>query len=343
MKYLKRITIFFFCTFAPFVSSQDIDEFAFLDDNTPSSSDYEKTLPHLTPPKTSIEKIKRTSPNKKIFLISNKSSSLSPGDFISLILNKKLVARALVAKTKREFAGIKIIKIYEPKLWKRFAPKRQVELLKGDDSYYLTQLALSKKKKQKKKESESLIKGTEDLFNETVILNEEKEFDDIDKKRKVKSDNFISLHLGRIAGVNTSGNPTEYTQLSVHWTYQLQDNIFVEASYGQNIVRDFPAVGLDTKLSNIVLKAKYSFIAPMNSILFPYVGYQILQASSPGEGVYSTGMTQQDIDAETRLMSSLRKKAFIFGASILKSLVPGWFTRIDVGTDFYSIGFGLEF
>ena len=159
----------------------------------------------------------------------------------------------------------------------------------------------------------------------------------------IKSDNFISLHIGRIPGVNTSGNPKEYSQLSVHWTYQLQDNVFVEASYGQNIVRDFPAIGLDTKLSNIVLKAKYSFIAPMNSILLPYVGYQILQASSPGEGVYSTGMTQQDIDAETRLMSSLRKKAFIIGATVLKKLVPGWFTRLDLGTDFYSLGFGLEF
>ena len=343
MKYLKRLTIFFFCTFAPFLYSQEVDEFAFLEDNTSSSSSFEQTLPHLTPPKTSTEKIQKTSPNKKIFLISNKNSSLSPGDFISLILNEKLIARALVAKTKSQMAGIKILKIYEMKLWKRLQPKRQVELLKGDDSYYLTQLALSKKKKLKKKKSESLIKGTEDLFNDTVILEEEKEFDDVDKKRKIKSDNFISLHIGRISGINTSGNPKEYSQLSAHWTYQLQDNIFVEASYGQNIIRDFPAVGLDTKLSNIVLKAKYAFIAPMNSILFPYVGYQILQASSPGEGVYSTGMTQEDIDAETRLMNSLRKKAFIFGASILKGLVPGWFTRIDVGTDFYSIGFGLEF
>ncbi len=342
MKYLKSLTIFFFIL-APNLFSQEVDEFAFLEDNTSNPTNFENALPHLTPPKTSSEKIKKTSPNKKIFLISNQNSSLSPGDFISIILQKKLIARALVGKTKKQLAGIKIIKIYDPKLWRRLEAKKQVELLKGDDSYYLAQIALSKKNKLKKKKSVSLIKGTEDLFNETVILNEEKEFDDIDKKRKIKSDNFISLHIGRIAGVNTSGNPAEYTQLSAHWTYQLQDNIFIEASYGQNIIRDFPAMGLDTKLSNIVLKAKYAFIAPMNSILFPYVGYQILQASSPGEGVYSTGMTQQDIDAETRLMNSLRKKAFIFGASILKSLVPGWFTRIDVGTDFYSIGFGLEF
>ena len=343
MKYLRRLTIFFFCTFTAYLFSQEVDEFAFLENNTSNTTSLETTLPHLAAPKTSSEKIKKTSPNKKIFLISNQNSSLMPGDFISLILNKKLVARGLVGKTKRQLAGIKIIKIYEPKLWKRLEPQRELELLKGDDSYYLTQLALSKKNKQKKNKPESLIKGTDDLFNETVILDEEKEFDDIDKKRKIKSDNFISLHIGRVPGVNTSGNPVEYSQLSAHWTYQLQDNIFVEASYGQNIIRDFPALGLDTKLSNIVLKAKYAFIAPMNSILFPYVGYQMLQASSPGEGVYSTGMTQQDIDAETRLMNSLRKKAFIFGASILKRLVPGWFTRIDVGTDFYSIGFGLEF
>ena len=57
----------------------------------------------------------------------------------------------------------------------------------------------------------------------------------------------------------------------------------------------------------------------MNSIIL-HIGYQIIEASSPGEGVYSTGMTQQDIEAETRLMNSLRKKAFIFGASVLKVL-----------------------
>ena len=215
--------------------------------------------------------------------------------------------------------------------------------MKGDDSYYLAQIRESKKKKKALEKKKSLIKGTEDLFNDTIVLDEEKEFEDSDISRKIKSDNLVSVHFGRIAGVNTSGNPKEYNQLSIHWAYQLQENIFIELSYGQNILRDFPAMGLDSKLSNFVLKAKYAFNTPLNTILFPYLGYQVVNASSPGEGVYTTGMTTADIDAEAALMNSLRKKAFIFGATVLKKLVPGWFTRLDLGTDFYSLGFGLEF
>jgi hypothetical protein len=262
------------------------------------------------------------------------------GDFVSLILDKKLVARTLVAKTKSNLAGLKILKIYNPLLWKRLYRKGEVQILRGDDSYYLAQIRDSKKKKKESIQRKNLIKGTNDLFNDTMIEDEEKEFKDEDKKRRVKVDNLVSINFSRIAGINTSGNPKEYNQLSVHWAYQLQENIFVEASYGQNIIRDFPALGLDSKLSNLVVKAKYAFNAPMNSIVFPYLGYQIINASSPGEGVYTAGA---DLDTEARLMNSLRKKAFIFGASVLKNLVPGWFTRLDLGSDSYSLGFGLEF
>ena len=64
MKYLKRLTIFFFCTFAPFLVSQEVDEFAFLEDNTSSSNSLEQTLPHLTPPKTSTEKAEKVREEK---------------------------------------------------------------------------------------------------------------------------------------------------------------------------------------------------------------------------------------------------------------------------------------
>ena len=323
--------------------SQEIDEFDFLEQENSSLSAKKSQNRNSKEPKTFIENIRQISPNKKIFILSNKNNSVSMGDFVSLIMQKKLIARALVAKTNSGLAGLKILKIYNPRLWKKLYKKGSVHLLKGDDSYYLAQLRESKKKKKESDQKKSLIRGTEDLFNETIVLDEEKEFEDSDKNRKIKSDNLISVHFGRIEGVSTSGNPKEYNQLSIHWAYQLQENIFIEASYGQNIIRDFPAMGLDSKLSNFVLKAKYAFNTPLNTILFPYLGYQVINASSPGEGVYTTGMTEADIAAETALMNSLRKKAFIFGATVLKKLVPGWFTRLDLGTDFYSLGFGLEF
>ena len=323
--------------------SQEIDEFDFLEQENSSLSTKKSQNRSPKEPKTFTENIRQISPNKKIFILSNKNSSVSMGDFVSLIMQKKLIARALVAKTNSNLAGLKILKIYNTGLWKKLYKKGPVHLLKGDDSYYLAQLRESKKKKEESHKKKSLIRGTEDLFNDTIVLDEEKEFEDSDKNRKIKSDNLISVHLGRIGGVSTSGNPKEYNQLSIHWAYQLQENIFVEASYGQNIIRDFPAMGLDSKLSNFVLKAKYAFSTPLNTILFPYLGYQVINASSPGEGIYTTGMTAADIAAEAALMNSLRKKAFIFGATVLKKLVPGWFTRLDLGTDFYSLGFGLEF
>ena len=323
--------------------SQEIDEFDFLEQENSSLSAKKSQSRSSKEPKTFTENIRQISPNKKIFILSNKNSSVSMGDFVSLIMKKKLIARALVAKTNSGLAGLKILKIYNTRLWKKLYKKGSVHLLKGDDSYYLAQLRESKKKKKESDKKKSLIRGTEDLFNDTIVLDEEKEFEDSDKNRKIKSDNLISVHFGRIGGVSTSGNPKEYNQLSIHWAYQLQENIFIEASYGQNIIRDFPAMGLDSKLSNFVLKAKYAFNTPLNTILFPYLGYQVINASSPGEGVYTTGMTTTDIETEAALMNSLRKKAFIFGATVLKKLVPGWFTRLDLGTDFYSLGFGLEF
>ena len=44
------------------------------------------------------ETVKIISPSKKIFILTNQNRSFSKGDFISLLLNKKLVCRALVAK-----------------------------------------------------------------------------------------------------------------------------------------------------------------------------------------------------------------------------------------------------
>ena len=58
------------------------------------------------------ETIKIISSSKKIFILTNNNQQLGPGDFISLALDDKLAARAVVAKTHQGQVGIKILKIY---------------------------------------------------------------------------------------------------------------------------------------------------------------------------------------------------------------------------------------
>ena len=75
---------------------------------------------------TFSETIKIISNSKKIFILTNNNQQLGPGDFISLALENKLAARALVAKVHQGQVGIKILKIcslyrdWETILWNFF-------------------------------------------------------------------------------------------------------------------------------------------------------------------------------------------------------------------------------
>ena len=129
------------------------------------------------------------------------------------------------------------------------------------------------------------------------------------------------------------------------WAYQLADNVWGEVGYGQGIMNDYPTTGLDTKVSNFVIRAKYAFNAPMYSFFMPYVGYQVISASSPGAGVQdpNSSMTPEEYQAELDRLDALKKSSFIFGVTGLKRIVPGWFLRADVGMDILAIGASLEF
>lgn len=286
------------------------------------------------------EKITKVSNSKRTYIITNDNQSFYKGDFITLVLANKLAARAIVAKNLNSLAGIKIIKIYSLDLFKTFRPELEVKIIRGDDSFFG-----AKKETEEDREDATLLKEEEDLYNGTLLE------DDLSMEentnRKIKTDNIISLNVGLIEGLNNDGSTQRYTHLNGMWMYQFDDNIWAEVGYGQNLINDYPSPGFDTKMTNLFLRAKYTISAPFFSYVQPYLGFQIISASSPQAGVDDPNddiiPTQAQLDNEIQLVEDLKKRQVIFGVSVLKRLVPGWFIRADLGSDIMNIGFSLEF
>lgn len=288
-------------------------------------------------PELVTEKIKKISASRRIFILTNNNTSYTKGDFVSLLLSSDLVVRCVVAKNVEKEAGLKIIKIYNVDLWNKLKSGQEVLVLKGDDGYY------KNKKGALAKDAgvPSKIDSDEDLFNETRLDVDDQNLEE-NNNRHIKTDNVVSITYGQIDGVNNDGSAQKYGQPGVQWAYQVTDNFWGEFSYGENMIKDFPSEGLDTKLSNFIFKVKYTIAAPFYSYFKPYIGYQMINASSPGAGMGSN-VTSVKAKEETDLVSSLKKNSIVGGFTVLKRLVPGWFVRLDLGTDIMAFGFGLEF
>ncbi|MBP9681849.1 MAG: hypothetical protein KBD76_10625 [Bacteriovorax sp.] len=314
---------------------EDIEEEERID--SPAQSDI---APNLV-----VEKIKNISPSKKIFILTNENQSFSKGDFISLLLANKLVCRALVAKTTEDkLSGIKIVKIYNLSLWKQLGNGKEVLVLKGDDSYFTTKEKAPEK--EVKKVEESKVQSDEDLFNSTSLGGNDDDLSiEENAKRLIKPDNLLSLNVGLIEGKDVDNSSKRYTQLNVSWGYQLTDNIWAEADVGTNTIRDYPYTNLDTRLINLTVRGKYTFSAPFYSYLQPYVGYQTILADSPSAGVDPGNGTRTtaELALEKQLVQDLKKSTVIFGVSVLKRIVPGWFIRLDLGSDILNGGLSIEF
>ncbi len=283
------------------------------------------------------ERIHRISESRRIFILTNSNQGFSRGDYISLVLDNDLAVRALVAETTDDnLAGIKILQIYSLTLWNRLREGRQVQVIRGDD----TAFRLARQDQQS--EDRGIIQDERDLFDEMTFLENDLIFGE-DGNREINQDNIVSVYLGLIEGIDNDGTTRRYNQLNGSWSYQFQDNIWVEAAYGRTVINDFPNPQLDTTFTNMTLKVKYTVSAPFHSYVKPYIGYQILDATAPGAGEPDGTLTPEELDAELRRLENLKKSELIFGVTGLKRLVPGWFIRGDFGSDAISIGLALEF
>ena len=284
-------------------------------------------------PDLATENIKKISKSRRIFLITNESQSFAKGDYISIVLMGKIAARAIAVKFNNNLAGIKIIKIHSLNLWKQLREDTRIQIVRGDDSYFKNIKTVDNEERKE----EQKIQEESDLFSETDLNEDELGLDD-SKNRSIKNDNLIT---GAYATVQRNG------QFSGQWAYQIEDNIWIEATFGQSLIVDFPVLRLDTKLTNFVARGKYTIPAPFYSYIQPYLGYQIIQADSPGAGQAdsssSSSPSAEELQQEIDDVAALELNSIIFGVSLLKRLVPGWFIKLDVGTDGLYGGFSLEF
>lgn len=307
------------------------------------SDNATENVSEVTNTDLSTEKINLISPNRKIFILSNKSSQLGKGDFVSLVFENNLVCRALVAKTTdNQEAGIKILKIYSLKNWNKLKENAEVQIIRGDDSYFNKTKEKVAKEKEEKKEDKNLISDEDDLYNQSVVLNDG-DFEE-NTNRVIKPDNIFGMAVGQIAGYNAQGGNQNYTHFLGHWAYQFHDNFWLEGVYGQSSISDFPDQGKDTKVTNYIARLKYTVTAPFYSYILPYLGYQYQSVSSPDAGkTNSLSVTQAQLDEEVTLTNKMKKTGPVIGITVLKRLVPGWFVKADLGTDLLDAGFCLEF
>lgn len=328
MSISKLITILFFSTTLLMSQESTVDEI--IDDS------YEaQNIPSLV-----TEKIEKISFSKNIFIITNENEAFSKGDFISLLTNNKLICRALVGKDYQDRSGIKILKLYSKILWNELHRGSEVQVIRGDDSYFKLK---KKKKKIEVAKEEPKIQEEEDLYNDTDLLDDDTDTLDENKNRHIKNDNIMAISYGFIEGVDTSSEKTRYDQPNISWAYQIQNNFWIEAGYGQGQIKGFPSDDLVTTYKNMFLKVKYTIKAPFYSYVLPYVGYQSKSASSPDAGNSQGASSSANLEREVELVNQLKENKMIFGATFLKRVVPGWFFRADIGTDIISGGFALEF
>jgi hypothetical protein len=73
----------------------------------------------------------------------------------------------------------------------------------------------------------------------------------------------------------------------------------------------------------------------------PYIGFQILDADSPGAGVDAPSTA--DAQRELAAVEEAKDRGIVLGVTALKRLVPGWFIRLEAGTDMMALGLALEF
>ena len=286
---------------------------------------------------TFTETIQIISRSGKIFILSNGNQMLNKGDFITLILKGKgPLARSVVAKTHEGKAGIKVLKVYSLARWNQIRKGMNVEIIKGDDS------ALFKKSSGAEVaiegEPDARINNEEDLFNDKLINEDLSDF--YKDNRLIKPDNIVSVGWDQYIYTKTDNGEGAGNQFNFAWAYQFSDNYWVEGLFGRTQIDDFPRTSTQTVVANFTGRLKYTFKAPFYSYLMPYIGFQTYSVSSPEAGQADT---DEESDIELSLVNDMETSDIVLGVTFLRRLVPGWFFKLDVGTDITSIGVAIEF
>jgi hypothetical protein len=283
------------------------------------------------------ETIKIISGSKKIFILSNNNQQLGPGDFISLALDNNLAARAVVAKVHQGQVGIKILKIYSLSQWGRLRRNQDVQVVKGDDSLFG-----KKPTAPKETEGEGKIKSEDDLYTGDVVVDDESGVFEENKNRHIKPDNIVGITgaLFDAAEVESRGGTVRTNEFGISWAYQFSDNYFVEGIYGRALLDNFPGDGTQTLVNHLTARLKYNIKGPLYTFFMPYLGFHSYTVSSPDAGKTNNSVTNEE---QLTAIDNLKKSGPVFGMTVMRRLVPGWFIKADVGSDILNVGFAIEF
>lgn len=281
------------------------------------------------------ERIKIISRSGKTFILTNSNQLLNKGDFITLLFKTEgPIARAVVAKTIDDKAGIKILKVYSLKRWQKLGKEVDVDILKGDDS----KLFVKAEPKPEEIIEESII-DEEDLFNDKGIDEDLESFDT--SARNIKPDNLISAGGGFYRYTNTIQNETlSDPQFHFAWAYQFADNYWAEGLFSYVQTSNLTEDTLFAVINTYTLRLKYVFKAPLYSYFVPYIGYQIQTANSPEAGNVND---ENEAAKELLFIDEQSRNQFVAGITLLRRLVPGWFIKANLGNDIYNIGVAIEF
>ncbi len=284
-----------------------------------------------------LETIKIISGSKKIFILTNNNQQLGPGDFISLALDNNLAARAVVAKTHQGQVGIKILKIYSVTQWGKLRRDQPVQVIKGDDSLF------GKKVAEKTPETPiEKIKSEEDLFTGDVIIEDDIGVFDEKKNRHIKPDNVVAITgaFFDAAEVAPRSGTVRSTEFGISWAFQFADNYFAEGLYGRSLLDNYPQDGSQTLVNHLTARLKYNIKGPLYTFFMPYIGFHTFTVSSPDAGKTTNAQTNE---LQLTAINDLKKSGPVFGVTILRRLVPGWFIKGDLGSDIINVGFAIEF
>jgi hypothetical protein len=280
------------------------------------------------------ESILRVSPYKKVFVISNDSSYLNEGDYFSIYINKFFIGRFLAVKIKKSYIGIKIVNLQNQEIYNQLQAGTKINIHKGDNQLKLQEDDLSIKKKIDNSLDTEIV-SVQNILDEADDLTVEDE-----RKRAIRTDNIITYSYGQINSLSNENSKKSYPHWNGQWAHQFFDNTWLELCYGQSSMKDFPSRGASSTLNQILLRGKYTIEAPLNSYLQPYAGIRYVTISSPSP---PEEMSDEEKKSESELTKKAEKKDLIFGVTLLKRLVPGWFAKADLGLDTLSIGISCEF
>ena len=283
------------------------------------------------------ETIKIISNSKKIFILTNNNQQLGPGDFISLALEDNLAARGVVGKVHQGQVGVKILKIYSLSQWGKLKRDQEVQIIKGDDSLFG-----KKAEPVAPKDDIAKIKSEEDLYTGDVVANDDLEVFEENKNRHIRPDNIVALTgaMYKANEIKSKGGEVGAYEYGLSWAYQITDNYFVEGLYGRAMLDNFPDNQLQTLVNHFTVRLKFNIKGPLYTFFMPYLGYHTYTVSSPDAGNTNNQIQkQQELDA----IDELKKSGPVFGVTVLRRLVPGWFVKGDLGTDVINLGFAIEF